>query len=280
MKRLVISIPSPETLSPGDRSVDHSATLIEDVLNASLLTAATASIANSISMSPSSPLPLTALVSCLPPLPISSPAYATRFESRWRDDEASTALAEFIEALRAARELSQLVSLSSARGRHSLPTGVTLLASDWRSVARLADMLVRKLLGIFNAELSELLCARAELTLRLLAAVCQGESPCIGETGQLSLPEPFERRSATRSTSQRDAYFSLHGGTQRAFVLNASRQGLGVRGLSNGQTGDPITLLAGSGLMATGRITWLRGDQAGIRFDQALPETLLSSLIH
>ena len=174
MNRLHFSAPLPVSETHCDPSTEISLSLFEDILNASLLTAATASIANRISSHHPLPPPLTALVSCLPPLPISYSAVMARRRTMPQEAETVAALREFVEGLTAARDFAQLVSLSGLRSRNSLPTGITILAADWRQVALLALILVDKLEATVGVEIPEPLTARAELAVGLLAAVCRG----------------------------------------------------------------------------------------------------------
>lgn len=278
MSILHFTAPAARLDGPG-RAVDELLlSLFEDVLNASLLTAATASIAISIASSETTALPLTALVCCLPQNPLARPEVVDRLRVRSDGECVISELQEFTLAVTSARNLSQLVSLSGRRGRDSLPTGVTLLAADWRRVAVRALTLVDKLETMFAAKLPEPFPTRAALAVDLLAAVCRGEAPCVGPSGKLSLPAPFERRTALRSQSGRYAHFLMRDGVQRAVVLDVSRQGVGVLGLSNIDRGDRLTLLAGPGLEATGEIVWLDEGQVGVKFDQPLPPAILSQL--
>ena len=278
MNRLHFSAPMSESFPLDDLGAELPISLFEDVLNASLLTATAASIATSISTNQPSSLPHTALVLCLPPIPISYPAVVAQLEHRPRDQRLLTALRDFIEALLGAREFAQLVSLSSFHDRDSLPTGATLLAADWRRTALLGLTLVDRLQSAFAGRLLEPLLSRTKLAVDLLAAVCRGESPCVSKSGRVILPEPFERRSAPRSKTARHASFALRDGIHSALVLNVSRQGIGICGLSGLECGDAITLLAGPGQHATGKIAWLEQDRAGVRFDRPLPDAIVRLL--
>lgn len=252
--------------------------LFEDVLNASLLTAATASIAISIASCEVTALPLTALVCCLPQNPLARPEVVDRLRASSDGESVILCLQDFTAAVTSARELSQLVSLSGRRGRDSLPTGVSFLAADWRRVAVRALTLVDRLETMLATKLPEPFPTRAALAVDLLAAVCRGEAPCVDESGRLTLPAPFERRSAPRAQSGQYAHFLMRDGVQRALVLDVSRQGVGVLGLCNIGRGDRLTLLAGPGLEATGEIVWLDERQAGVKFDQPLLPAILSQL--
>ena len=280
MTILHFSIPAP-TRGDSGRAVDELLlSLFEDVLNASLLTAASASIAITIASSEVPVLPLTALVCCLPQSPLVYPDVINRLQARSDGDAVALELQDFISTMASARELSQLVSLSGRHGRNSLPTGVTLLAADWRRVAVRALTLVDRLETMLTTKLPEPFPARAALAIDLLAAVCRGEAPCVDESGRLTLPTPFERRSTLRSRSRQFAHFLTRDGLQRALVVDVSRQGIGVLGLCNIEGGDRLTLLAGPGLEATGEIVWIDGQQAGVKFDQPLPAAMQAQLAH
>jgi hypothetical protein len=189
-------------------------------------------------------------------------------------------LSDFIEALAAAREFSQLVSHSGVRGRDRLPTGITLLAADWRRVAAFALTLIAHMETAFGHQLQSPLPERIDLAINLLTAVCRGEAPCVNRMGRIELPEPFERRAAARTKAGRHATVFVGDGIQKPLVLNVSPQGMGVFGLAGARPGDLVTLLAGPGLQAKGKIAWLEGGQAGIQFDSPLPDSVLASLIN
>jgi len=277
MNILHFSTPAPRLDGPG--AVDELLlSLFEDVLNASLLTAATASIAITIASCDVTALPLTALVCCLPQIPLARPEMVGRLRTSSKGHSIILELEDFTAAVTSARELSQLVSLSVRHGRGNLPTGVTLLAADWRRVALRALTLVDRLETMFAATLPEPFPTRAALAVDLLAAVCRGEAPCVGESGRLTLPAPFERRTAPRTQSGRYAHFLMQDGVQRALVLDVSRQGVGVLGLSNIARGGRLTLLARPGLEVAGEIVWIDAGQAGVKFDQPLPPAILSQL--
>ena len=251
------------------QSGDISPAIVDEIVNAAFLVAATSSTANCLARADSGLAPAE-LLSYLPPRLTSKPA-----------DFADPAAENFVGALNAFdHRLAMLCEFSRlAVQSNDYKPDFAVIAITWRRAASQAKALITKLDAGSGSRLRVGNKEPIRLARLLLEAAEREESPCIDESGLVAVPVPIERRAALRLSASRIALFDLNGVIQQALVKNVSSRGLGVEGLDGAAAGNEILLMIGPSQSVAGQIVWVQGLEAGIRLDALLPQSFVSALI-
>jgi len=266
-----ITVQSDSAMAMDDWTVacDSIPTLIEEIVNAAFLVAATASTANCLARRETLAVAATELLSHLPPRLTGAPPP----QSMPFSDEFSCALFAFDHRLAMLSELSGLTARTT-----SFRPDFQLIASNWQRAASQAQAILSRLeveaTPCFIAGIGE----HIRLANLLLLAAALGESPCTDEEGAVFVPVPVERRGFFRATANRQVIFEINVSIQCAVMQNVSKQGLGVLGLNGAEPGNAVSLMIGPGHSVDGQIIWVQDHRAGIRFCQPLPLPLLDIL--
>lgn len=105
----------------------------------------------------------------------------------------------------------------------------------------------------------------------LLKQVASGEHPCVDQQGVVSLPGWAERRSASRTKqSGIPATVITEFGNQYVEIINLSKTGAGLLGLSGLQVGEFVSLRVGSLRPFKCSVRWCDDQRGGVAFEQPL----------
>ena len=144
------------------------------------------------------------------------------------------------------------------------------LASAWRGVCHSAIAAVQLLDGEAQHRLPEFYNLNAALLIELLQAACAGQSPCIGDKNQPSLPELPQRRRSSRRTVAQTGLMTVGGTNFRVFVRDVSGGGFGLDQVPILRKGADTTIEISTGRRFTGTVVWYKLGRAGIRFTRPL----------
>ena len=241
-------------------------TLLDELLNSALLTAATASIGNAI-MSRKHGTSRRMISAYLPPTPSFFHGMRLLLSREPGMLQLSRRLGDYYANLQTLRELTA----RDAMEPDTLEVSIASLTDAWRQLAQAAENAIGTLADLLYPELKHQTNERRDLVLELLAQVSAGNSPCIDAYGTIRLPIWANRRSGQRVPKDLQAYFLVNESLQRAAVLDVSEIGIGVLGLRGASSGSRVTLLLGPGHSSTGRVIWVKATRCGIELDEPLP---------
>lgn len=269
-----------QTIRPAPHHVflpdpDLSASVFESLVcethTAALLTAAIASVANTLKT-----LTTARSEAELAPYVPHDPTVVIAFR-RWASEAgigvpAMSALASYFADLEPARRQTgryfadaNVIGPDRAVALHQFAlTGV------WRGVCRSAVSAVKHLNTEIDDRLPELYTLNAGVLVRLLEAAAQGESPCVDGRGQLYLPALPQRRQTSRRTVGQAAMVTIAGTKFRAYVRDVSAGGFGLEQLPVVEVGQTAVIETMTGRRFTGSIAWYKKGRAGVRFMRPL----------
>lgn len=242
--------------------------VFSELLNCALLTAATASIANS--MHRSATANLKQIASHLPPEPVLFPQMYPRLVESATTSRIAVAIADYYSRLQPLRSLIRSCVRSSEAGGVSVDIEASTIALAWQHLADQALGVIEHLED-FKPDLSDLLRQKCHTVSNLLSQAHAGGTPCLNAVGSVELPNWAERRIQKRTVHNIQAVFIIGDRFQRAAVLDASDHGLGVLGLRDISVGERVGLVTKPGLQISGVIIWVNGPRAGIELDTPLP---------
>ena len=146
------------------------------------------------------------------------------------------------------------------------------LRSVWQASCRSAKIALQSLAHIASDTDPRLLDKLANLrsVTRLVDEAGNGRWPCLDDAGQAtfrSLPSP---RLMARYSIGQECTVTVGGRASIAYARDISIAGMGIDKFSNGVANDPLIIELDSGRMFSGRIAWISGTSAGVRFDKHL----------
>jgi hypothetical protein len=242
----------------------------KELLNTVFLIAASGSLVNYAAMQKSVGDNGRSLASYLPP---SRTNMSTALPSLL-SSESQERFLQLEENVRLVSELSRLASSTDG-----WPPDLMVFARSWRRIASQTRTSLEQLINELESYLSDAVVASVREAESLLVAVASGGWPCV-DSGEIWLPVPVERRCDERAKSGRYVHLEVNDSIQRAVAENVSNYGLGLFGLTEVQLGSVVNLMLAPGSRQEGRVVWVQGYQAGIRFDRPLPTAFYHGLIH
>ncbi len=144
------------------------------------------------------------------------------------------------------------------------------LAKVWRSACRTG----LDAIDAFNTEFEDSLPGLYNLNIgiltRLLTSAAKGESPVLGDNGQIYFPELPQRRRSARRVLNQAAMLQHQGTTSHAFVRDVSEGGLGLDRVGRLEMGHIAVVELSTGRRLTGSIMWTKRGRAGLKFARPL----------
>ncbi|MFM9938867.1 MAG: PilZ domain-containing protein [Hyphomicrobiaceae bacterium] len=211
------------------------------------------------------------LRSYLPPEPT---AFSSCLTEEITGDHSGTIMQNLLgyyEAVAVLRSLTVWYCKALQHGAPERPTSLASLASGWRSAAADALATLRSLADLRRYPVSSSTAARAADVVRLLEMTRNGLTPCLGPHGTVVVSVAPEKRDASRAQATRQVYVELGSGIQRALVLDVSRHGVGLWGLTDTKLDDAVRIICRPGVAIDGRVVWTEHRRCGIRLDTPLP---------
>lgn len=247
--------------------------LLEELLNSTLLTAATASIANWMVVNQDRPARRN-LVCYFPPPPAFFPQAMLKLCVNIDTIELSSRLRDYYDRLAFLRTLTIGFADRDGSEGDMDPVSIEVLAGAWQELAAAGRAAV--------CALGEHLCdgksmhdnERHRTVLELLSQIELGNHPCVDAAGTVTVPYRTERRALQRRSMNVQAYIVVGESIERVAVLNASDKAIGVLGLLNASLGTAVHLLVRPGFSISGKVDWVGLGRAGISLDQSLPADL------
>lgn len=244
------------------------AAIVEEMLNAAMLTAVTTSIVNALRCS--YPACSFQMASCyLPPQPKLFPQAILELSMSTATHATAMRLSTWYDRLRLLRDLLNTVVRLSQLDDRPLHLDVAATACSWQELAADARSIIE------DIALSGRACTEAEERLGsvadLLERASAGGTPCLSINGNVELPTWAERRSRSRSVRNMRVTLYIGDGIQSAAVLDVSDQGLGVLGLRDVYVGQPVRLMTRPGACIEGRVVWVNDARCGIELAEPLP---------
>ncbi len=146
-----------------------------------------------------------------------------------------------------------------------------LLRACWRALALDAKRHIVDLERAGPAPLSEIYSQNSRIVSALLSGAGHGLKPCLDESGRLYVPQlPQRRRAPRRSVLQNCVVNGPAQMVQTGFIRDSSAGGLGLGRVSGLKRGDHVRVDLANGRQFHGRIAWVTGSSAGVRFDVTL----------
>lgn len=264
---------APQAVRPGRASPDPITILLSAVLaetlNSCVLAAVTASVANAV-LAGQPGCSERMLTQYAPPPPTLFPHVRLKLCMTARTCSAAILLSSYFDRLVFLRDLTCNRIASGTEGAES--TSFAAIAKAWRMLA--ADAL--EALAEFNrldvAGSDDESTTRLSATIDLLKRAEEGGMPCVDGLGAVRMPAWAERRATQRVAKNVQAYFMIEKSLQRAYVIDASRNGVCVLGLQKISVGTRVHLLVGPASSIGGKVAWFKDGKAGIALDCELPE--------
>ena len=251
--------------------------LFEELLNSSLLTAASASIAIWTLQHIRTGSPRN-LACYLPPKPMLFPQTLLAFSISF---DLSGSLRAYYDQLEFLRGLTLDYAENTAHHREDDLDTLEMLSSAWQDLSATARQVASGLAAQVTPRILERHRDRYEKLMDLLSAIESGQHPCVDANGAVTVPFWAERRQLRRRSLNLQAYLVVGQSISRVAVINASVQGIGVQGLTEAKVGTVAQLLISPGQSITGTVVWVNEDRAGIALEKPLPEnSSLQALIH
>ena len=143
------------------------------------------------------------------------------------------------------------------------------LSGEWRRSAALALTAGDEAHDLSSAGADQVLGHWPELRL-LLAAVRDGDSPCVSTDGHIVCPSWADRRGSQRKTLGMPAWHCAGERKRRVTLADISQTGFGLSDCSGITAGDHVAVEMTSGRVLSGVVMWARADRAGVRLRQPL----------
>lgn len=252
----------PDLPAADRRPLRYARALKAEIVNAAVLIAAAASLANAIEAGgPDAPSPK-ALAVYVPPPATTLAAALERLIGEDVDVEVCHALQSYAARLALAQRMSASFAEQAAGSNLVDPE---ILADAWRRTCAAA----RAALSAIEA-LDRVPAQATELRVTdLLAQAEAGRQPCLDPDGRVTIPGWAERRRETRHDMRADAIARFPNGTVSVVIRDASLSGLGLEMDRRSKPGERVSLTIGSREL-TGEIAWADGRRAGLKLDQRL----------
>lgn len=148
----------------------------------------------------------------------------------------------------------------------------SLSASEsWREAAAATSRFLRELRRLLICEHVPVADDEHDELQRLLAACEAGDHPLLDATGDVRLPEPFERRRSQRARLGAPAVVTTQSGERAAVIRDMSSTGLGLDMAWDLPVGTAVVVRTGPTLRLDGVIVWSEAGRLGMRL--AVPLT-------
>jgi PilZ domain-containing protein len=151
-----------------------------------------------------------------------------------------------------------------AAALHLLP-----LRNTWRRACEDALVAVRQLHG-YLGQLPTQYTSNSNVLIELLESAARGNSPCLDQDGNISIPELPQRRRTARRTICQPCTITHNRTTSVAFVRDVSPGGFGLERVPKLVAKSLILIELPSGRRFTGVVAWCNGTSAGVRFSRTL----------
>lgn len=241
-----------------------------ELLNSAQLTAATASIANTMATQPGL-LSDRLLSNYLPPAPKIFPETHLRLIELDPTTVIPAAVRAYYDELAAQRVLIEHCYQRWPTHSTDGAKAVAATAESWRGLATLALAAIHEMSCWLPTSEWRPGLDRVELVNYMLRRAAAGDAPCIDARGAVEIPPWADRRRDTRELRGLQAVLQVDDSLQRVAVLDASEVGIGVLGLTNAAVGSRVGLLIKPGSNLSGTVVWVNGARAGIKLDSRLP---------
>jgi hypothetical protein len=146
------------------------------------------------------------------------------------------------------------------------------LKSTWQASCRNAKAALQSLAKIAvdtDTRFSDKL-ANLHSVVQLVDEAGKGKWPCLDEAGRATfrgLPSP---RLMARYSIGQECTVTVGGRASIAYARDISMAGMGIEKFSQAGANDPLIVELENGRVFSGRIAWISGTSAGIRFDKHL----------
>ena len=169
------------------------------------------------------------------------------------------------------RTLLRLFAEANVIGEHrAIVVYLGTLRSTWQASCRRAQQALFDLLvvavSIRNRKTHPPL---AEL-MQLLEDASNGKCPCLDNEGQATFKALPHFRLMPRYLITQDCVVAGPAGKARAFAKDISMAGIGLENVPHLRDGEQVVVELSSGRGFTGRVVWVSGTAAGVKFDRML----------
>lgn len=272
---------SPSGFTPAMRPADEDGAIIsgvlDELLNSALLTATTTSLVNWLASNRDSKANLN-LAFYMPPVPLLFPVVLLRLLTSGRYAVMAGAVREYYDRLVFLRALTLHHTQQSERQFDQPSVDFEVLVSSWQTLCGVGAAALETLMATVDEPTRTRALQRFKRLNDFLGAAENQEHPCIAPDGIMSVPFWAERRQGSRSSVNVHAQFMVGEKIQRVAVLNATSHGLGVSGLTGVHQGSEILLVIRPGQMLPASVAWIKGDRAGVEFEDPLPKNIAAML--
>lgn len=239
-----------------------------EVVRLSILSVSCASIANVLAR-PGTVTQLPKPRSILRYFPSESARYilaASRFRRRVPESTATRRLDDLHGALNRAIECT--VEFAAARFDPRASECVANLAASWSGTCAANA----HLLDAIDGELGAYKLATGNVTSTPLrdglSAAAAGGTPFLASDGTIALPAWAELRRTPRIPVRCAATLEWPGGRTDVTLVDISTLGAGIETKAALTAGDSVMLIVDRSIAMAGRVAWVRGELAGIEYDQ------------
>lgn len=170
-----------------------------------------------------------------------------------------------IEVLGAVRKVARVLIIAPGTTNAMQFELMSLLCS----LSSILERLVRELASTYDDAGSGQAIADAMEISALLRRCAAGESPCAA-FGALVYPNWHDRRGERRFSVHMRALLIANRHLVPVMLMDASRSGLGLRGMIDIAMGRPVTVKLWNGRQFDGTIAWRTDANAGVRLHRAL----------
>ena len=231
--------------------------LFEELLNSTLLTAASASIAIWTMARPDT-VRRRNLTCYLPPSPQLFPQALLTFCMSF---DLTASLREYYDRLDFLRGLTFDYADDGEGNAPYDVASVEVLTGSWQDLALTGRKVAMEMATQISITDFKRHRERFDRVVELLAEIERGGHPCIDSAGTITVPFWAERRQLRRKPLNLQAYLAIGQRIERVAVINASSKGIGVAGLTGIKVGTVVQLLLSPGHSIAGSVVWSNADQ-------------------
>jgi hypothetical protein len=259
----------PDLPQPERQQVRLARLLKVELLNAAVLIAAAASLANAIDAGGDRAPSAHALAVYVPAPSAAFQASLDRLVGEEVDAELCFHLQGYAARLSLAQRMSTAFADDPARRASVQPVDPEILADAWRRACAAARAAIEALAAL-EAGPAHPTALEQLRTIELLRLAEAGDWPCLDPDGRITIPGWAERRREKRHELRQDATARFGTTIVPVLIRDASRSGLGLEMRREARPGERLVVTLPGGPEFAGEVAWWDKGRAGIKLDRWL----------